>query len=84
MITTITIEPKGDAPIWPDLPRGDPTNVHGAVERIAVIEAGMLSGKAAVMLGGRLDDGAWFAVETSAAHILALAAMIRGRFGDEP
>ena len=77
MITDIIIHRKGDPPFWPDLARVAPAH-HGEVERVAVLDEGMASGRPSVVLGGREDSGQWFGVETSAEHILVLAAMICG------
>ena len=83
MMIDVRILAKGDPPPWPDIQQTAGAPV--ALERVAILQGGMVSGRTSVALFGKLPDGTFVMLETSAALMETLCGAVKGacqRFGD--
>ncbi len=76
MRTHIVVMHKGDPPAFPEL--ADRTMHTCQLDRVAVLQGGMASGRASVFIIVDLPDGSIAAIETSARNVEMIAGAIRG------
>ena len=72
----ITIVGHGDGPPWEDVAAR--VKVKTTVDRAAVLQGGMVTGRTSIALLVPLDDGTFAVAETSAALLRGVVAAIDG------
>ncbi len=84
MMVDVRILPEGEPSPWLDIQATAGAPV--ALERVAIMQGGMTTGRTSVALFGRKDDGSFVMIETSAAVLQTLIGAVTGackRFGDD-